>query len=67
MSTEFAVDLYRKLGEGGGNVFLSPWSIDLALTMTWAGARGVTAEEIAQTLRLPSDPDVLAKLGQLTA
>jgi serpin B len=67
MSTEFAVDLYHKLGEGGGNVFFSPWNIDLALTMTWAGARGATADEMAKVLHLPGDPDVAAKLGQLTA
>ena len=67
MSTEFAVDLYHKLSKGGGNVFFSPWSIDLALTMTWAGARGTTADEMAKVLHLPGDPDVVAKLGQLTA
>jgi serpin B len=67
MSTEFAVDLYHKLREGGGNVFFSPWSIDLALTMTWAGARGTTADEIAKVLHLPGGPDVVAKLVQLTA
>ena len=61
MSTEFAVDLYHKLGKGGGNVFFSPWSIDLALTMTWAGARGATADEMAKVLHLPGDPDVVAR------
>jgi serpin B len=39
----------------GNNVVISPWSIQSALTMTWAGARGATANELAKTLNLPSD------------
>ena len=35
--------------------------------MTWTGARGTTADEMAKVLHLPDDPDVVAKLGQLTA
>ncbi len=44
----FALDLYQQLGEG--NLFFSPYSISSALAMTYAGARGKTAEEMARAL-----------------
>ena len=47
----FAIDMYRELAAEGGNVFFSPYSISVALTMTYAGARGETATEMANTLR----------------
>ena len=34
----FAFDLYRHIAVPGSNVFCSPYSISLALAMTWAGA-----------------------------
>jgi serpin B len=47
----FAMDLYRQLGQGGSdNLFYSPYSISLALAMTYAGARGQTADEMAAAL-----------------
>jgi serpin B len=51
----FAVDLYRKLGEGGGNLFFSPLSLSTALAMTSAGAAGETKEEMAEVLHFPVD------------
>lgn len=51
----FAVDLYRKLAEAEGNLFVSPLSVSLALGMARAGARGETAAQIDQVLHLPSD------------
>jgi serpin B len=49
----FGLDLYGKLmGDGGGgNVLISPFSASLALTMTYAGAEGETASEMASVLR----------------
>jgi len=44
----FAVDLYRALREGDGNLFFSPYSVSSALAMTYAGARGDTETEIAE-------------------
>lgn len=63
MIAEFAVSLYQKLAINGGNICFSPWSIHLALTMTWAGAQGATADEMAKTLHLPHEPDVLTELA----
>ncbi|HOX08942.1 MAG TPA: serpin family protein [Planctomycetota bacterium] len=52
----FACELYAKLAaeKKGDNLFLSPYSISTALTMTWAGARGQTAAEMEAVLRLPT-------------
>jgi len=48
----FGFDLYGQLmGDGGGgNVLISPLSASLALTMTYAGAVGQTATEMASVL-----------------
>lgn len=46
----FALDLYARLREKEGNLFYSPYSISTALAMTYAGARGETAEQMARVL-----------------
>lgn len=47
----FALNLYQQLiQEKSGNIFYSPYSISLALAMTYAGARGETASQMAKTL-----------------
>jgi serpin B len=55
----FALDLYQTLREGEGNLFFSPYSISLALAMTYAGARGETEQQMAQTLHFTLPQDVL--------
>ena len=45
-SNRFAFDLFR--GRPAGNQVFSPGSISLALGMTWAGARGETAAQLAR-------------------
>jgi serpin B len=47
----FALDLYSILKKEKGNLFFSPYSISSALAMTYGGARGDTAEEMAKALR----------------
>ncbi len=56
-NTAFAADLYQQLREEEGNLFFSPHSISVALAMTYAGARGETADQMAETLHftLPQD------------
>jgi len=49
-NTQFALDLYGKVRGKEGNLFLSPYSISSALAMTWGGARGQTAEQMAKVL-----------------
>ena len=56
-NSAFAFDLYQAIREGNGNLFYSPYSISLALAMTYAGARGETEQQMANTLHftLPQD------------
>lgn len=52
----FALDLYQALRAQDGNLIYSPYSISLALAMTYAGARGETESQMAQTLHFgPQD------------
>lgn len=51
-SNAFAFDLYGQLRGQEGNLFLSPSSISTALTMSYGGARGETATQMAKVLHL---------------
>jgi len=42
----FALDLHSHLAAENGSLFLAPYSISVALTMTFAGARGETREQM---------------------
>lgn len=55
----FALDLYQRLQDQSGNIFFSPYSISSALAMTFAGARGDTAAEMAETLHYLMDQEKL--------
>jgi serpin B len=50
-NSTFAFDLYQELSDEEGNLFYSPYSISLALAMTYAGARGETEQQMAETLK----------------
>jgi len=65
-TNELAVDLHRQLATGNENLCVSPYSIESALAMTFAGADGETRTEMARVLHFPSDasavPTSLASL-----
>jgi len=47
----FAFDLYQQIAAGSeDNILYSPYSISLALAMTYAGARGETEQQMQDTL-----------------
>ena len=58
-NSAFAFNLYQELRKKEGNLFYSPYSISVALAMTYAGARGDTAEEMAATLQFLLEQDRL--------
>jgi len=57
-NNRFALDYYSKTKDSGGNVFFSPWSISSALAMTYEGARGKTADEMASVMHFQTDSDL---------
>jgi serpin B len=58
-NSAFAFNLYQALREKDGNLFYSPHSISLALAMTYAGARGETEQQMADTLHFILSQDSL--------
>lgn len=58
-NTAFAFNLYDRLKQTEGNLFLSPYSISTALAMTYAGARGNTEKQMAQVLHFILDQEHL--------
>ncbi|KAL1474931.1 hypothetical protein MTO96_037656 [Rhipicephalus appendiculatus] len=59
---QFSLDLYAQLqsqNKDGQNIFFSPFSIALALTMALAGARSNTAEQLATVLHVKDGQDKL--------
>jgi len=62
----FTLDVHRAVvAEQGGNVFTSPFSMNAALSMTYAGARGQTAQEMEQVLHMLDGAEHHAPLGAL--
>jgi len=60
-NVKFMSDLYRKLKTNKGNLFFSPLSISAALSMTYAGAKGETANQMAKGLRIKGITNVHSK------
>jgi serpin B len=69
-NTRFAWDLYGKLRQQKGNLFLSPFNVSTALAMTSTGARGQTLAQMEKALHLPEQerlhPGLSALLRGLT-
>jgi serpin B len=66
-SGKFALDIYKHFAqENGDNIFFSPFSLYIAMGMTYAGAEAKTKSEIAQVFSFPLDDKNLHKqLGNL--
>ncbi|MDM8563161.1 serpin family protein [Candidatus Marithioploca araucensis] len=55
-NSAFAFDLYTQLkANNNGNLFFSPYSLSIALAMTYAGAKGETATQMAKVLHFPEE------------
>jgi len=64
-TNELGVDLHRQLATGDENLCISPYSIDSALAMTFAGADGETRTEMARVLHFGNATDVPASFSAL--
>jgi serpin B len=64
-TNELAVHLHRQLATGDENLCISPYSIESALAMTFAGADGETRTEMAGVLHLTNDSTVPASFAAL--
>src|SRR6266513_2410149 len=64
-TNQVGVDLHRQLETSDENLCISPYSIDSALAMTFAGTDGETRNEMARVLHFPNDGDVPASFFAL--
>ena len=56
-NTAFGLNFYHKISDQEGNLVFSPLSLSLALSMTLAGAKGETRDEMLQALSLQDVSD----------
>lgn len=64
-NSDFSYALYQKLRAAPGNLVFSPASVQAALVMTYAGARGATQAEMGRALSIdPKMSDVAAQFGR---
>jgi len=63
----FSFEMYKELGiDSDENVFFSPYSIFVALAMTYEGARGETAEQMKDVLSFEQNDEVsLCSFGRI--
>jgi len=58
-TNQFAVDLHRQLATGDQNLCVSPYSVETALAMTFAGADGETRDQMSRVLHLSKNGDAV--------
>jgi serine protease inhibitor len=56
-TNQLGIDLHRQLASGDENLCVSPYSIQSALAMTFAGSDGETRSEMAHVLHFPNKDD----------
>ena len=56
-TNQLGIDLHRQLASGDENLCVSPYSIQSALAMTFAGSDGETRSEMARVLHFPNKDD----------
>jgi len=54
-NNRFALDFYSKIKEEEENIFFSPYSLSVALAMTYEGARNKTEEEMRNVFYFPKE------------
>jgi len=54
-NNQFALDFYSEIKGEDENIFFSPYSLSVALAMTYEGARGKTAEEMRSVFYFPQE------------
>lgn len=66
-SSKFALDIYKQFaGESEKNIFFSPFSLSIAMGMTYAGAEGETKKQIADVFNFSiNDENLHKELGSL--
>jgi len=64
-TNELAVDLHHQLAMRDDNLCVSPYSIETALAMTFAGADGETRTEMARVLHFGNDSGMPASFAAL--
>jgi serpin B len=58
-TNQLGVELHRQLAIGDENLCISPYSIQSALAMAFAGAAGETRAEMARVLHFPNQSDAI--------
>src|SRR5467141_854080 len=64
-TNQLGIDLHRQLARGDENLCVSPYSIESALAMTFAGADGDTRTEMARVLHFTNDASVPGSFAAL--
>ncbi len=60
-NNQFAFDLYKYLESEEDNLFISPFSVSVALAMTYEGAKNKTKKEMAAVMHFPDEKTQLHK------
>ena len=65
--TDFTFKLYEAVRGGGGNIFMSPYSVSAALMLTMLGTKGESETQVKQVLGVAGIPDPHEEYSKLHA